>query len=156
MIRSKRLRNVGIYGPHERQVALRTAFVSRFIVLREEKKSRAHRAIEKLEWSKEETASGLFTRFKEIFDSCKDDETHAERDLVKALEHAERSVDHFMEQYLGRATQSFADALRDHKRSNELLFGSGVSYVSSPIGWKVPKPKEKYVFSPKKPAKVLS
>ena len=156
MIRSKRLRNVGKYGPEQRQIALRTAFVSRFIVLREDKRSRAHRAIEKLEWSKEQTAAGLFDLFKQIFEKCNEDPTQAERDLIRALEHAERSVDHFMEQYIERATQNFADALRDHKRSNELLFGNGASNTAHSIGWRVPTPKEKYVFGPKKPAKIFS
>ena len=39
--------------------ARRTAFVARFIVLRESKRTRAHRVIETMEWADQTTAGGI-------------------------------------------------------------------------------------------------
>ena len=48
--------------------ARRTAFVARFIVLRESKRTRAHRAIELMEWVNFTTVEELATRFRAAFD----------------------------------------------------------------------------------------
>ena len=109
--------------PEARRLALRTAFVARFIVLREGRRSRAHRLIEQLEWTHGSTAQDLYQLFRQAFVQNGDRIGPVDRDLRRALEHAERSVDYFIDQYKGRATLSFRDALVDYRRSNQLLFG---------------------------------
>ena len=44
--------------------ARRTAFVARFIVLRESKRTRAHRVIEMMDWDDQTTAEDLMERFR--------------------------------------------------------------------------------------------
>ena len=47
--------------------ARRTAFVARFIVLRESKRTKAHRIIEKMSWSDDTTAEELAMMFRQVF-----------------------------------------------------------------------------------------
>lgn len=109
--------------PELRRVALRTAFVARFIVLREGRRSRAHRLIEQIAWEDASTAYDLYKMFRQAFLDNGDRLQPVDRDLRRALEHAERSVDYFVQQYCNRSTLSFHDALLDYARSNDLLFG---------------------------------
>lgn len=112
-----------VIDPELRRVAVRTAFVARFIVLREGRRSRAHRLIEELVWDTKSTAGELYDKFREAFVANGDRLGPIDRDLRRALEHAEKSVDYFIQPYIDRATTSFRDALIDYQRSNELLFG---------------------------------
>ena len=110
--------------PEVRRVALRTAFIARFIVLREGRRSKAHRVIEGMDWEEGCTAYQLYDRIREAFVLNGDRLGPVDRDLRRALEHAEKSVDYFLQPYVDRATVTFKDALADYKRSNRLLFGS--------------------------------
>lgn len=125
-------------SPEVRRTALRTAFVARFIVLREGRRSRAHRAIEQLMWEESATAYDLYVRFRTAFVDNGDRLQPVDRDLKRALEHAERSVDYFIEQYCDRSTLTFRDALVDYVRSNRLLFGED-GEVPRKGGWRCPK-----------------
>lgn len=124
--------------PESKRVALRTAFVARFIVLREGRRSRAHRIIEQMAWSVEATADELYKMFRQAFVDNGDKMQPVDRDLKRALGHAQRSVDHFVGQYIDRSTLSFQQALVDYERSNKLLFGEDPNGVPRSGGWKVP------------------
>lgn len=124
--------------PVTRNSALRTAFVARFIVLREGRRSRAHRIIEEMAWSEETQALELYERFRQAFIENGDKLQPVDRDLKRAWAHAERSVDYFIEQYLGRTCLSFCEALEDYDRSNRLLFGDDPANVPRNGGWRVP------------------
>lgn len=117
--------------------ARRTAFVARFIVLRESKRTRAHRKIETLAWRDETTAEELAARFRQIFIDNGDNMMPVDRDLRRALAHANRSLNFFIEEYETRATTNFIDALFDYERSNTLLFGADEQ--PKPGGWRLPK-----------------
>lgn len=106
-----------------RRNAERTAFVSRFIVLREGRRSKAHRVIEEMSWDETETTRELAKRFRQAFIDNGDKLETVDKDIKRALDHASCSVNHFIEQYLDRTFLSFREALEDYKRSNELLFG---------------------------------
>ena len=125
-----------VVDPELRRIALRTAFIARFIVLREGRRSRAHRQIEQLTWPAQATAYDLYTLLRETFVANGDRLQPVDRDLRRALEHSERSVDYFVEQYVDRQTLSFKDALRDYYRSNQLLFGED-GEVPRTGGWRV-------------------
>ena len=116
--------------------ARRTAFVARFIVLRESKRTRAHRVIETSEWEDLACAEDLFNRFRQIFIENGDNMTPVDRDLKRALAHASRSLNHFVYEYSARATTNFIDALFDYERSNQLLFGNDDQ--PKPGGWRLP------------------
>ncbi len=116
--------------------ARRTAFVARFIVLRESKRSRAHRVIELMEWKDEATAEEIAERFRAAFRSNGDKLSPVERDLRRALEHSRRSINFFIMEYEVRATLSFVEALEDYDRSNVLLFGDDEK--PRPSGWMLP------------------
>lgn len=118
--------------------AMRTAFVARFIVLREGRRSRAHRIIEDLSWDEEATAEELYEKFRDAFVSNGDKLQPVDRDLTRALEHARCSANYFVEQYLGRITLSFQEALSDYERSNRLLFGDEGEEVPRSGGWRLP------------------
>ncbi len=122
-------------------IARRTAFVARFIVLRERKRSRAHRMIELMEWDEDTTAEELAHRFREAFVQNGDKLSAVDRDIKRALLHADKSLWHFAEQYCERATTSFVDALKDYDRSNKLLFGDEDAPHSG--GWQYPEEIEK-------------
>ena len=118
--------------------AKRTAFVARFIVLREGRRSRAHRAIEDLSWDDLATAEDLYQMFRDAFLQNGDKLQPVDRDLNRALEHAHCSVDYFVDQYIGRSTLSFKQALEDYERSNRLLFGDDPEEVPRSGGWRLP------------------
>ncbi len=123
--------------PEAERSAVRTAFVARFIVLREGRRSRAHRLIELMTWDDSATAEDLYQRFRQAFIDNGDKLQPVDRDLRRALEHAKCSVGHFLSQYVGRSTKSFAQALEDYERSNRLLFGDEEEAVPRSGGWKV-------------------
>lgn len=115
--------------------ARRTAFVARFIVLRESKRTRAHRVIEGIEWDDQSTPEELAARIREIFVQNGDNMTPVDRDIRRALAHASRSINHFVKEYQARATMNFVDALFDYERSNKLLFGADEQ--PKPGGWRL-------------------
>lgn len=127
----------------ELEQARRTAFVARFIVLREAKRTKSHRVIERMEWAPETTAEVLFHRFRQAFLDNKDNMVPVDRDLRRALKHAERThmVGHFIQEYKARATLNFIEALYDYGRSNALLFGDDDQPKSG--GWRMPNELEK-------------
>ncbi|NMC62056.1 MAG: hypothetical protein GYA55_02705 [SAR324 cluster bacterium] len=117
--------------------ARRTAFVARFIVLRESKRTRSHRKIEMLSWREDSTAEELAARFRQIFVENGDNMLPVDRDLRRALAHANRSLNFFIQEYESRATTNFIDSLFDYERSNTLLFGADEQ--PKPGGWRLPK-----------------
>lgn len=117
--------------------ARRTAFVARFIVLREAKRTKAHRIIELMGWDDLVTAEELCARFRQVFVDNGDNMQPVDRDLRRALSHASRSLNYFISEYSLRATMNFIDALIDYERSNSLLFGSDEQ--PKPGGWRLPR-----------------
>jgi hypothetical protein len=117
--------------------ARRTAFVARFIVLRESKRTRAHRVIELMAWDDLTSPEELAESFRKVFRENGDNMVPVERDLRRALAHSSRSLNHFVREYATRATRNFIDALFDYERSNTLLFGSDDQ--PKPGGWRLPK-----------------
>lgn len=124
--------------PREKAIATRTAFLARFIVLREGRRSRAHRIIEALNWEEDTRAEEVYELIREAFIANGDKLEPVDRDLRRALEHAVRSVEYFIDQYVGRSTLNFVDALRDYHRSNQLLFGEDGGEAPRSGGWRVP------------------
>jgi hypothetical protein len=135
--------------------ARRTAFISRFIVLREGKKSKAHREIELLEWIDSTKTEELLQRIHIIFEKFGDNLATVDRDLRRALAHADRLnpikageckdtyESHFslwplIEEYNKRACSTFIDALFDYERSNKLLFGEEGEQPKLG-GWRLPR-----------------
>lgn len=116
--------------------ARRTAFVARFIVLRESKRTRAHRVIEMMSWRPTTSAEELCAEFRRIFVENGDNMQPVDRDLRRALAHASRSLNYFIHEYALRATGSFIEALEDYERSNSLLFGNDEQ--PKPGGWRLP------------------
>jgi hypothetical protein len=116
--------------------ARRTSFVQRFIVLREGKRSKAHRVIEFMTWEDQTTAEELYARFRNAFLENKDSMTPVDRDLKRALAHADRSITFFIREYNARSTKSFIESLEDYGRSNTLLFGDDEQ--PKPGGWRLP------------------
>ncbi|MBX7144126.1 MAG: hypothetical protein K1X79_06725 [Oligoflexia bacterium] len=116
--------------------ARRTAFVARFIVLRESKRTRAHRIIETMSWDESTTAEELAKRFRQVFVDNGDNMVPVDRDINRAVAHASRSLNFFIHEYAARSTLNFIDALYDYERSNSLLFGSDEQ--PKPGGWRLP------------------
>ncbi len=116
--------------------ARRTAFVARFIVLREGKRTRAHRVIEMMEWEDLTTVEELATRFRNCFVENGDNMMPVDRDLRRAVSHSLRSIKFFISEYSVRSSRNFVEALEDYARSNELLFG--VDEQPKPGGWRLP------------------
>ena len=119
--------------------ARRTAFVARFIVLREAKRTKAHRIIERMEWSQNTTAEELYERFRQAFVDNNDNMGPVDRDMKRAIKHADKDhivVGQFIRQYQSRATLDFIEALYDYGRSNSLLFGEDDQPKSG--GWRMP------------------
>jgi len=116
--------------------ACRTAFVARFIVLRESKRTRAHRRIETLEWSGDTTVEALSQIIRKIFVENGDNMLSVDRDINRAMAHATRSISFFIDEYLSRSTLNFIDALFDYEASNQLLFGADDQ--PKPGGWRLP------------------
>jgi hypothetical protein len=131
--------------------ARRTAFVARFIVLRESKRTRAHRAIEMMQWSDDTTVEELAERFRNAFVQNGDNMEPVDRDIRRAVAHSLRSLKYFIHEYSARATTSFIDALVDYERSNQLLFDQDEQ--PKPGGWRLPHELRKAQASPKQPAK---
>jgi hypothetical protein len=125
------------YSPEVMVKARRTAFVARFVVLRESKRTRSHRIIEMMEWDEFTTAEELYERFRHVFVENGDNMTPVDRDLRRALAHAQRAINHFIPEYAARATGNFIDSLYDYERSNSLLFGA--EDQPKPGGWRLPK-----------------
>jgi hypothetical protein len=121
--------------------ARRTAFVARFIVMRESKRSRSHRVIEQMEWSDQDTAEELYERFRQVFLKNGDNMGPVDRDLRRALAHASRSINHFVFEYQTRSTLNFIDALYDYEKSNKLLFGDDEHPKLG--GWRLPQELER-------------
>ncbi|MDC0357364.1 hypothetical protein OAO01_00980 [Oligoflexia bacterium] len=117
--------------------ARRTAFVARFVVLRESKRTRAHRVIEMMDWDLLTTVEELAERFRQIFIENGDNMVPVDRDLRRALAHADRALNHFIMEYEMRSTENFIDALFDYERSNQLLFGN--EEHPKPGGWRLPR-----------------
>jgi len=115
----------------------RTAFISRFIVLREGRRSRAHRAIEKLEWSNSTTAEELYGVIRKCFIKNGDKLMPVDRDLKRALEHARTSALFFVHQYASRLSLDFQSALIDYQKSNELLFEQEGTDAPRTGGWRI-------------------
>ncbi len=116
--------------------ARRAAFVARFIVLREGKRTRAHRVIETMEWEDLTTVEELAHRFRQAFLDNGDNMVPVDRDLRRSLAHSYRSLKFFVSEYSHRATVDFIGALEDYGRSNELLFGADEQPRSG--GWRLP------------------
>ncbi|MCB0328359.1 MAG: hypothetical protein KDD70_01815 [Bdellovibrionales bacterium] len=110
--------------------------MARFIVLRESKRTRAHRVLEMLEWKELTDIETLADMFRQAFVENGDNMVPVERDLKRALAHAARSLNHFVREYAERSTTNFIDALFDYERSNSLLFGDDES--PKPGGWRLP------------------
>lgn len=117
--------------------ARRTAFVARFIVLREGKRTKAHRVIEMMEWDNLTTVEELADRFRKTFVENGDNMFPVDRDLRRAVAHSFRSIKFFVTEYATRATKNFVEALVDYERSNELLFSD--DDAPKPGGWRLPK-----------------
>jgi hypothetical protein len=116
--------------------ARRTAFVARFIVLREGKRTKAHRVIEMMEWEDLTTVEELSARFRQAFLDNGDVMMPVDRDLRRSLAHSYRSLKFFISEYAQRATTDFVGALEDYGRSNELLFVDEEQPRSG--GWRLP------------------
>jgi hypothetical protein len=116
--------------------ARRTAFVARFIVLREGKRTRAHRAIEMMEWEDLTTVEELAFRFRKAFEDNGDNMFPVDRDIRRAVAHSYRSIKFFVSEYATRATVDFVEALLDYERSNQLLFSDDEQ--PKPGGWRLP------------------
>jgi|LauGreDrversion4_2_1035121.scaffolds.fasta_scaffold69764_3 hypothetical protein len=117
--------------------ARRTAFVARFIVLREGKRTKAHRVIEMMEWDDLTTVEELAHRFRLAFEDNGDNMFPVDRDLRRAVAHSFRSIKFFVSEYAMRATGDFVEALVDYERSNQLLFSD--DDAPKPGGWRLPK-----------------
>ncbi len=117
--------------------ARRTAFVARFIVLREGKRTKAHRAIEMMEWEELTTVEELAGKFRQAFVDNGDVMMPVDRDLRRALAHSYRSLKFFVQEYSRRATLDFVAALEDYGYSNELLFSDDDQPRSG--GWRLPR-----------------
>lgn len=137
----QRYRGATQVDPVLRELAIRTAFVARFIVLREGRRSRAHRIIEKLVWDSNTTAKELALKIRQAFIDNGDKLQPVDRDIQRALKHAERSAGYFIEEYVGRATVSFEEALSDYEKSNRVLFGDDPKDVPRCGGWKLKNQK---------------
>lgn len=117
--------------------ARRTAFVARFIVLRESKRTKAHRIIEKMSWDDETTAEELAMMFRQVFIDNGDNMERVDRDIRRALGHAkQRSLNFFVSEYSNRGTLNFVDALWDYEKSVKLLFGEDENPKTG--GWRLP------------------
>ena len=114
--------------------AQRTAFLASFIVIREAKRSRAHRKIELMSWSDDATAWDIAQQLGKIFQDNGDKVSSIERDLNRALLHAEKLPLTLYQEYSQRAVCSFVEALKDYETSNSLLF-SAQDEGPKLVGW---------------------
>ncbi len=125
------------FTENEKRLALRTAFIARFIVLREGRRSKAHRIIEEMAWTQDATAVEVANMFRQAFVVNGDKLRPVEKDIDKALKHARRSAEYFTDQYIGRASTTFRDALNDYHRSNALLFSEEDQDRPREGGWEL-------------------
>lgn len=117
--------------------ARRTAFIARFIVLRESKRTKAHRVIENMSWTDDTTAEELAMMFRQVFINNGDNMERVDRDIRRALGHAkQRSLTFFVSEYSNRSTLNFIDALWDYEKSVKLLFGEDENPRTG--GWRLP------------------
>jgi len=142
-----------ILTPEERQIirARRTAFISRFIVLRESKRTRAHRVIEMMEWEDLTTVEELAERIRNAFIENGDNMMPVDRDLRRAFAHSQRSLKFFVGEYSLRSTCTFIESLFDYERSNSILFGTDEQPKTG--GWRLPKELERLKLAPPVPVK---
>ena len=132
---SQRVSNKNV--PQELLIAVtRAAFISRFIVLREGRRSRAHRKIEKLAWTQETTAEEIYEKIRECFIENGDKLTPVDRDLRRALEHAKTAAPYFISQYANRLTLNFRESLKDYQKSNSMFFENEDSEALKTGGWR--------------------
>jgi hypothetical protein len=126
-------------GDSDREIirARRTAFIARFIVLREGKRTKAHRAIEMMEWEDLTTVEELVGWIRQAFVDNGDVMMPVDRDLRRALAHSYRSLKFFIKEYSRRATLDFVAALEDYGYSNQLLFSDDDQPRSG--GWRLPR-----------------
>ena len=128
--------------------ARRTAFLARFIVLREGRRSRAHRDIELMDWSDLVTAEKLAKRFHDAFVSNGGKLIPVDRDIRRALAHSDRVLSYLVPEYVQRSSNSFLSALKDYEESNALLFEDGDEQPKS-IGWRLVSELERELASKK-------
>lgn len=119
----------------ELRIAKRTAFVARFIVLREGRRTKAHRMIEEMTWSEDSDAEALANMFRAAFLMNGDKVKRFEKDLKKALDHAEYSSRYHVDHYIERACLSFREAIEDYHRTNSLLFEEDSPDKPKSGGW---------------------
>ncbi|MGI6681508.1 MAG: hypothetical protein ACOX3T_08560 [Bdellovibrionota bacterium] len=117
--------------------ARRTAFIARFIILRESKRTKAHRVIEKMSWNDDTTAEELAMMFRQVFIKNGDNLERVDKDIRRALGHAaKRPLNFFVSEYSDRGTLNFVDALIDYEKSVKLLFGEDENPKTG--GWRLP------------------
>lgn len=90
-----------------------------------------------MEWDETTTAEQLCASFRQVFVDNGDNMVPVDRDLRRALAHATRSLNYFINEYASRATLNFIQSLEDYERSNSLLFGA--DEMPKPGGWRLPK-----------------
>lgn len=112
--------------------ARRTAFVSKFIILRENKISRSHAILERLHWDDTTTYYDLYRAFYKILRAF-DKPLCFKKDLDKAKEHAKTLSPTFVREYANRSGQSFLEALIDYEKSVYILFGA--DHLRTLLGW---------------------
>lgn len=112
--------------------ARRTAFVSKLIILRENKISRAHSILERLHWDDTTTYWELFRVFYRVL-RLFEKPVNFKKDLDRAREHAKNLSPTFVREYANRAGQSFLEALIDYEKSVYILFGA--EYLRMLVGW---------------------
>lgn len=112
--------------------ARRTAFVSKLIILRENKISRAHSILERLHWDDTTTYWELYKVFYRVL-RLFEKPVNFKRDLDQAREHAKNLSPTFVREYANRSGQSFLEALIDYEKSIYILFGA--EYLRTLVGW---------------------
>ncbi len=90
-----------------------------------------------MHWNTDTTADDLYREFRQAFITNGDKLQPVDRDLNRALEHADCSANYFVDQYADRVTLSFRESLEDYERSNRLLFGDDPEEVPRTGGWRL-------------------
>ena len=101
-----------------------------------------------MEWDDFTTAEEIAERIRKVFIENGDNMEPVERDIKRAMAHANRSLSHFVGEYSLRSTLTFIDALFDYEKSNQLLFGDDDQPKFG--GWRLP---QELLRSKKKKAK---
>ena len=94
-----------------------------------------------MDWREQTTAEELSERFRQSFVANGDNMEPVERDIRRALAHANRSLNFFIQEYAFRSTLNFIDSLYDYEKSNALLFGDDESPRMG--GWRMPQELER-------------